>query len=51
MLRIVRAAQAKRLGGELARAAPALAGLVVVWAAGEMWGYLFGPGDALARIE
>jgi hypothetical protein len=51
MLRIVRAAQAKRLGAELARATPALAGLVVVWAAGEMWGYLFGPGDALAQIE
>jgi hypothetical protein len=51
MLRIARAAMAKKLGRELARAAPALVGLTVVWAAGEMWGYLFGPGDALARIE
>ena len=33
------------------RASPALAALVVVWSLSEIWGYLFGPGDALARIE
>lgn len=49
--RMVAAASSKRLMPQFLRAAPALAALVVVWSLGEIWGYLFGPGDALARIE
>jgi hypothetical protein len=49
--RMTTAALRKKLGGEFLRASPALAALVVVWALGEIWGYVFGPGDALARIE
>lgn len=49
--RMVYAAMHKNLTPQFLRAAPALAALVVVWSVGEIWGYLFGPGDALARIE
>jgi hypothetical protein len=51
LLRIIQSATRKQLKRELVRALPALAALVVVWSVGEMWGYLFGPGDALAQIE
>ncbi|MDP3174717.1 MAG: glycosyltransferase [Phenylobacterium sp.] len=49
--RMTKAASAKGLNKEFGRALPALAMLVVVWAFGEMVGYIAGPGDALARIE
>lgn len=49
--RMVKATGAKNLGKEFRRASPSLFALVFVWAVGEMAGYLFGPGDALARIE
>jgi hypothetical protein len=48
---MIKATGAKNLGKEFRRASPSLAALVFVWAFGEMAGYLFGPGDALARIE
>jgi hypothetical protein len=50
-LRMSTAAKRKNLGKEFNQAAPALAALAVVWAVGEMWGYIFGAGDALAQIE
>lgn len=40
-----------RLRAELMSALPYLAIFVVIWAWGEMMGYLLGSGDALARIE
>lgn len=40
-----------RLRAELMSALPYLAVFVVIWAWGEMMGYLLGTGDALARIE
>ena len=51
LLRMIKAATAKGLKGEFIRALPALAPLTIVWSVGEMWGYLFGPGNALAEIE
>lgn len=41
----------KRLGKELLSASPYLALFILVWAAGEMWGYAFGTGTALQDIE
>lgn len=49
--RMSMAAFRKRLAAQFLRASPALAALVVVWSLGEIWGYMFGPGDALVRIE
>lgn len=49
--RMTGSARAKGLGSELLRALPSLAVLVIIWSAGEIAGYLKGPGDALARIE
>lgn len=49
--RMIAAARAKGLGRELRVALPWLAMLVIIWAIGESVGALFGPGDALARIE
>jgi hypothetical protein len=51
LFRMTKAAMGKDLAPQFGRALPALAPLVVVWAVGEIWGYLFGPGDALAQIE
>jgi hypothetical protein len=36
---------------ELMRALPYLTLFAVIWAAGEAVGYLFGPGDALSKVE
>lgn len=41
----------KRFYREFLWALPNLTLFVVIWAAGEMVGYIFGPGDALVRIE
>ena len=41
----------KRLYMEFCRALPILIVLAVIWAAGEIAGYVLGPGDALAKIE
>ena len=49
--RMRKASSAKRLGEPFLRALPSLCGLVVIWAWGEMVGYLMGPGQALAEIE
>jgi len=49
--RMITASRRKGLGSQFLRASPALAALVVVWSAGEIWGYIFGPGEALAQIE
>lgn len=49
--RMSSAASQKKLGGEFSRAFPSLAALVLIWAGGEIVGYLAGPGDALAEIE
>ena len=51
LLRIVRSCLAKGLRGPLLRALPSLLPMVCVWAAGESWGYVRGPGRALAEIE
>ena len=51
LLRLFQAAMSKGMAGKMARSLPSLCGLVVVWAGGEIWGYVFGPGDALARLE
>ncbi len=52
LVRMVRGVLAKcRLRSELAFALPYLTVFVVIWAAGEMIGYVLGPGDALSRIE
>jgi hypothetical protein len=52
LLRICRNLMAKkRLTVQFARALPYLIGFVVIWACGELVGYLMGPGDALSRIE
>jgi hypothetical protein len=40
-----------RLRPELVRALPYLTLFALIWAAGEAVGYLFGPGDALSKIE
>jgi hypothetical protein len=49
--RMSKAASVKKLGGEFASALPSLAALVFIWSAGEIVGYLAGPGRALAEIE
>ncbi len=49
--RMIAASLRKGLGGQFLKASPALAALVVVWSFGEIWGYMFGPGRALAQIE
>lgn len=49
--RMTNAALRKGLGAQFLRASPALAALVVVWSIGEIRGYIFGPGKALAQIE
>lgn len=49
--RMIRACIRKGLGSQMVRALPALAALTVVWSAGEMWGYMFGQGEALSEIE
>lgn len=49
--RMIKAARAKGLGKELLRGLPGLSMLVFVWSAGEIVGYLAGPGNALAQIE
>jgi hypothetical protein len=41
----------RRLRSELAAASPYLALFTIIWAAGEILGYLAGPGEALAEIE
>jgi Glycosyl transferase family 2 len=41
----------KRLLPQFIRAFPYLALFLMIWAWGEMVGYIFGPGDALLRIE
>jgi glycosyl transferase family 2 len=41
----------KRLIPQFARALPYLTVFAVIWACGELVGYLMGPGDALSRIE
>ena len=43
--------QKNRLREELLAASPYLALFILVWTAGEMYGYLFGTGNALAEIE
>ena len=52
LLRICRNLMAKkRLTVQFARALPYLTVFVVIWACGELVGYIVGPGDALSRIE
>lgn len=41
----------QRCLAEFNSALPILFVFTIIWAVGEMWGYLFGQGDALARIE
>ena len=47
----VQATGAKRLNREFTAAMPTLLLFIVIWSVGEMVGYLFGAGDALAKIE
>lgn len=49
--RMLTASSRKNLRSAFVRALPALSLFVVVWAVGEMVGYLAGPGRALAEIE
>jgi hypothetical protein len=49
--RIIRSCLAKDLRGPLLQALPALLPIVCVWSVGESWGYIRGPGRALAEIE
>jgi hypothetical protein len=52
MLRVTRTALAKgRHHGRFAASVPLIALFYTVGAAGEMIGYLFGPGDSLGRVE
>jgi hypothetical protein len=51
LLRLFQSAMRKRMANKMVRALPSLCVLVVVWAVGEIWGYVFGPGDALAELE
>jgi Glycosyl transferase family 2 len=44
-------ARKNRLGGEFLKALPYLGLFTVIWAAGEIVGYIAGPGNALAEIE
>jgi hypothetical protein len=50
-VRMVNAARAKRLTREFARALPSLVPMILIWSAGEAYGALAGPGNALAEIE
>lgn len=40
-----------RLSGEFKAALPILFIFTIIWSLGEMYGYIFGPGDALTKIE
>ena len=51
MYRMIKAVAAKGLQREFIRALPSLSTFIVIWAIGESYGAIFGPGDALARIE
>ena len=51
LFRIVRSCLAKDMRGPLRQALPALLPIVCVWSIGESWGYVRGPGRALAEIE
>jgi glycosyl transferase family 2 len=52
LYRMIKQIRAKnRLRKELLSASPYLTLFVLIWAAGEMWGYVFGAGKALAAIE
>lgn len=51
LFRIVRSCFAKGLRRPLLQALPALLPIVCVWSLGESWGYVRGPGRALAEIE
>ena len=51
MFRMTKAVAAKGLQREFIRALPSLSTFIVIWAIGESYGAIFGPGDALARIE
>jgi glycosyltransferase involved in cell wall biosynthesis len=52
LYRMVRSVAVKRRHvPELIRALPYLTLFALIWAAGEAVGYMFGPGDALSRIE
>jgi hypothetical protein len=52
LLRLSRNLLAKRqLLPELMRALPYLTVFVMIWAWGELVGFIAGPGDALSRIE
>jgi hypothetical protein len=41
----------KRLIAQFARALPYLTVFVLIWALGELVGYVMGPGNALSRVE
>ncbi|GAA4746142.1 hypothetical protein GCM10023264_09660 [Sphingomonas daechungensis] len=49
--RMTRAIAKKGLQREFIRALPSLSTFIIIWAIGESYGAIFGPGDALARIE
>ncbi len=51
LLRTIRSAARVSKFGHLVPAWPVMALFVTAWAAGEMAGYLAGPGDSLARVE
>ena len=51
LMRAIKAARSKGLGGEMWRAAPYLLGFYCIWAVGESVGALRGPGNALIMIE
>ena len=51
LLRLFQAGMRKGLAKPMLQASPTLIVLVVVWVVGEIWGYIFGPGDALAQLE
>jgi hypothetical protein len=51
LLRLIQAAMAKGLAGQMLKSLPMLTILVIVWVAGEIQGYLVGPGDALSQLE
>ena len=51
LLRIGRNLMTKKRLMQFTRALPYLIVFVVIWAWGEVVGYVIGPGDALSRIE
>ena len=52
MFRIMKSVfKKKRLRAELISALPSLGTFAIIWAYGEMVGYVFGPGNALSKIE